>query len=410
VALEVAYERYTLNTSTGSQTFTLPDSASWTPKAMILFGVTATAAGYTQELQTFMGATDGTSTFACTRASADAGAQSDTRAAIYNDAVVICNSTAVHTIASFTSFGAGQATINITDAPASAFVVHAIFLGGADLSCKVTTITHAIAGATQAYTGIGFQPQALLRFGHARATSPDTSTAHHNFQLGAVTATADTWALAVTDRDAQNTMTSSSYQRSDRSAVNVSANATPVDGEMTLLTFDSDGWTDTNNDVDASALVEIVLAMRGVSFKAGVETQKTSTGTKSISGVGFTPRLALFAGTNRAASSTLDTTLSKFSLGATDGTREGCIWTQAVDGIADAQVAQAHVTDKALRFATADSTTDAEADATLDSDGFTLDWTTADGTAREFGYLLVGEVVAASTEPVYPIMAQLGAR
>jgi hypothetical protein len=49
------------------------------------------------------------------------------------------------------------------------------------------------------------------------------------------------------------------------------------------------------------------------------------------------------------------------------------------------------VTDKAIGFSTATSTTDAEADlSSLDSDGFTLDWTTADAVAREFIFTAFG--------------------
>ena len=41
--------------------------------------------------------------------------------------------------------------------------------------------------------------------------------------------------------------------------------------------------------------------------------------------------------------------------------------------------------------------TNAEADlTTLDSDGFTVNWTTADATAREFYYLLLGSSAAAA--------------
>jgi hypothetical protein len=40
---------------------------------------------------------------------------------------------------------------------------------------------------------------------------------------------------------------------------------------------------------------------------------------------------------------------------------------------------------------------DAEADLdTMDSDGFTLDWTTADSTAREHGYLAMASGAAAA--------------
>ena len=45
-------------------------------------------------------------------------------------------------------------------------------------------------------------------------------------------------------------------------------------------------------------------------------------------------------------------------------------------------------------------TTVAEADLTaFGSDGFTLDWTTADATAREFFYLALGDAGTAPTEP-----------
>jgi hypothetical protein len=50
------------------------------------------------------------------------------------------------------------------------------------------------------------------------------------------------------------------------------------------------------------------LALKGGSFKAGVETQATSTGTKATTGVGFKPSGLLLFGSNRAHSASADFT------------------------------------------------------------------------------------------------------
>jgi hypothetical protein len=55
------------------------------------------------------------------------------------------------------------------------------------------------------------------------------------------------------------------------------------------------------------------------------------------------------------------------------------------------------LTTKVLRHATNPSTVDAEADLnSFDADGYTLGWTTADATAREFVAVSMGSTVAAA--------------
>lgn len=128
----------------------------------------------------------------------------------------------------------------------------------------------------------------------------------------------------------------------------------------------------------------------GTTFKAGTETQKTSTGTKATTGLGFAPGALIVAGigkTNVAGASQNDDYLS---IGAYDGTIHAAWWRGSKSSQNPTSTATRYVTDKILTHSQPPSTTDAEASvASLDSDGFTLNWTTADATARAFGYLAI---------------------
>jgi hypothetical protein len=167
-----------------------------------------------------------------------------------------------------------------------------------------------------------------------------------------------------------------------------------------LVSFDALGCTLNYSVVETTQRVFFALALKGGQYKVTVDEQKTSTGTKSKTGVGFQPKAVLFMGTNRVASASSDATLSRLSIGASDGSSEGTVWGESTDNVSTTDENSANVTTKVLRHASNPSTTDAEADLTsLDADGYTLDWTTADATAREFLAIAVGSNAVGAAGP-----------
>jgi hypothetical protein len=158
--------------------------------------------------------------------------------------------------------------------------------------------------------------------------------------------------------------------------------------------MDSDGFT--INQTVAAGVNSLVpyIAIKGGQWKVGTDTQKTSTGTKATTGVGFQPS-GLILGSVCDTQTAGSAANARWSFGATDGTRSVATWTGDSDNVADAITNTIMSSTKAIVLATegtsASPTTNAEAAiSSLDSDGFTLNWSTADATARVFGYVAFG--------------------
>jgi hypothetical protein len=115
--------------------------------------------------------------------------------------------------------------------------------------------------------------------------------------------------------------------------------------------------------------------------------------------VGFQPTGLLLGGFNRTAAGTKQDH-NRIAIGAASAAgTEGAIWAGDTDNVGFMSIDMSTVTNKVLRLIDTDapSAADAEADLnSLDSDGFTLNWSTADAVAREFFYLAMGDTAAAA--------------
>ncbi len=153
-----------------------------------------------------------------------------------------------------------------------------------------------------------------------------------------------------------------------------------------------------------AALNVIALCIKGPRVYVSSETQKTSTGTKATTGIGFKPSGLLAFSFNNVAATTIQND-NLLSMGFASDVATGALGSDTRAGNAakrlrDDQAANPTVcktdenADTVLRLAGAAA--DAAATAELsswDSDGFTLNWLTADATAREFVYAAFGPLV-----------------
>jgi hypothetical protein len=397
LALEVNKGSFSTITTTGTQSVT---GVGFQPDAVIFWGTSLTAAGYGTGLASSFGvATSSTARWAIGTFSANAAATSacGRRNTTARCIIFIADSAgSIESEAQFNSADADGFTLDWINAPGSAWLIHYLAIGG-------TTVTGAKAGVfnssgstgAQAVTGVGFEPDFLLLA--SELSGVDSTNIHNLFGFGMASSSSARAALAIRDRSGETTTTNGAIQVSD--AVFIALNSTGTVGRRADLTsFDSDGFT--LNWSTASAASIGYLALAGGTYKVGVETQNTTTGTKATTGVGAQPAGLFIAGTNRAASASEDTTQMRLSVGGGDGTTEGGTWVQSADNAADSDTDSRTYTDKAIGFSTQASTTNAEADiSAFGSDGFTLDWTTADATAREFIYAAFGEPAAAVATP-----------
>lgn len=299
--------------------------------------------------------------------------------------------------ADFVSWDTDGFTLNVlTGAAASGWTIHYMVLGGSSLTHAVVQLKNfpTVTG-NQSHTGVGFSPDCLL-FATRNSSGVGVATGF-NLTIGAMCRDGTQGTIGF--RDTQGVPSAvATYQRTDKAfAVQNTGTDGVMSFEATFVSMDTDGWTwnatsvPTGNDF-------IVIALKGGSFTVSSQNQKTSTGTQAKTGIGFAPAGMLAFSTNRAATTSQDLTVGKLSIGGVDrdGNQAG-VWVSDTDAASPTDANSYDTSSAALAFATNPSTLDARARVTLRDDGWVDDWTTADGTARQYVAVLFGPAEASWT-------------
>lgn len=375
----------------------------FTPKAVIFWATRQTATGFANGSDLSVGfATSASQRYCATVTMLDATAAA-TATAVHRQDSNLC------LVTQMTAGGTSQVTLDLTSLDADGFtvtsaipagtpvavIVHYLALGGSDLAnAYVGNAAPSSGTGAKTITGVGFQPDCVLVI-DTTLTTIGSAFSNGNLALAAFTGSGARSA-EIRTRDSVNPTQTLQYQV-NKAVATYSNAADTVDHEATLTTMDSDGFT-LNYTTRASANAFGFLALKGGNYHVGVQTQKTSTGTKATTGVGFLPTGLLLFGCSATANASVDLTQGHLALGATDGSAQGCSFISATDNVATSETRMVTLTTKTIRHATNPATTDAEAAITsFDADGYTLDWTTADATAREFVAVSFGSTVVASS-------------
>lgn len=395
MALSAKVGSFNANTSNGNQAVT---GVGFQGKALLLWGDrVASDSGFNANMQFFIGAaTSSAQRWAIALAADDAATTlpvgRDGSAAEVNRQISDASAPSLNARGDFVSFDADGFTINWVDAPSVASRMNYLVLGGTDITAqKAGTITLAAAGgATQAFTDPGFEPDVVLLFHSGQTTLGNE--AHLLFGVGFASSASDQAAIAHSALDLSDPTQVGFWQKSGRVLLNLTT-AGAADCEAALQSFDTNGFTLAVSDTPATDIAVGYIAIQGGAWKTGVDTQHTTTGTKDTT-VGFTPKLGVFASCNVASSSSINTGAhQKFSMGTGDGATEIAQWWQVDDAVGTSNANRHRSVTKALTMCTANTTLNAEADLSFGSGVLTLDWTTADATAREFVYLAAGDTV-----------------
>lgn len=391
MAVSVKKGTFSAATSTGNQAVT---GVGFQGKAVLLFGVQATATGFQAGGGWFFGAATGTANrwakagfSANAAAGGDSWRENDTAACIHT----ITDATgAADGVADFVSFDSDGFTINWSNAPASAWIVHYLVIGGSDVSAKALTFDQPAAVGAQALTGAGFKPKALLAC-HVFAGS---SGVHNSMGLGFATSTTVNESVSMfhRDRDAVATTDHASVQLTDRCITGISSTAATVLSEAKVASWDADGatmnWVATPGI--GTGLVGYLFLGGTAKYMAGADEQRTSTGTK-LTPVGMAPAGVIVGSFTGVASAGIDTGTTDWCVGASDGTDDGHFWHSAQDGQTTSNVDVRTDTTSLMGMATQPSTVNADgAVSSMAYPGFTIDWTTADASPRQFIYLAIG--------------------
>jgi len=298
--------------------------------------------------------------------------------------------------ASLTSLDADGFTLNWTTNDANAYIIHYIALGGDVTNAQASTFNLSTAAGNQAVAGVGFQPDFVI-FWWSFTEAVDTNAAGGELGLGFAKSVTARGALVNASRDNIANNLQKRWQQRNNAAILVLNPGTSPPASYAVADFvslDANGFTVNKTTAPAAATPIFYLALKGGRYNVGSFNQRNGAGAQAIVGVGFEPQEIMLASFNLVALGAPYTPVGggAISIGAAQSTMatRGGIWYQDRD--IDRSVADMYTsTANALTLAFVPNTVNAQANFTsFDTDGFTLNWTTADATARQILYWAVG--------------------
>lgn len=284
--------------------------------------------------------------------------------------------------ADLVSFDSDGATFNAGTVDGNAYIANYHFLGGSDLTnAAVKSFKPAAGTGNELQTGVGFQGDFGM-FVHAgiSGVSLPTDESRADFGIG--------FAKSSTKRGCLSCINVASLQATDKIWLKTS-DGTTTNMAADFVSWDADGFT-YNRTTGGTQRWISALVLKGGQYDVGSDTQKTSTGTQAKTGVGFQPTGLLLASWGLASGAAWNGTQIRQCVGMASDTAARAAISRAKDNATTAQqkldrstVLQMMVEGTPTFPAIADL-------SSFDSDGYTLNWTTADATARQFIYAAFG--------------------
>lgn len=383
---------FAANTSTGNQTIS---GIGFTPKAIILWTSYRTATGFTDGYQFQIGMADGTNQNSWAVISNEAAPNDTDRAKSESQLILIRNVAGTNIrVATIVSLGSGEFVINWSTVDANAVVFHFMAFGGDEINVVVGNDTFAArySASNTDFDGLTFNPELVFFVGCVSSSDAANGPCLGWAASGVPGGTITQGSAAGQVRDAQSTSITGRFQSASRCVDIFSSSAQSLAVDLRF----TGGWTVAATTPTAATTAAHYLAIGGISAKAGSGNQPTSTGNQAITGLDFTPKGVMVLSVGNTTSASVATE-SRFSVGGSDGSNQGWAWTGAVDNVNPIRTAIGHSVSNIVTMSTPDatgsaSTTEAQASlSSLDADGFTLNWGTADATQREYLWVAMGD-------------------
>lgn len=395
MSVQVTTGSFTLSTSAGNHTIS---GIGFQPTAIICYCPTSSGSSF--GYSSFFGVATSATEQWCMGADNDDGRA--TAISIigehFSDTsfIKIVSNSIIQYEASLASFHADGFVYNTTTGSETNYILYYIALGG-NITANAGTFNSAITTGNQSITGIGFRPGCVLIGNSALTTSTGIKASISN-SLGIATSSAEQWVMSINGVDSNPTVTDEDrYFNTDR-IINKSITAPTITDAASYVSHDTDGFT-INNTVAATSRIYGYLALGGSAhYYAGNFASATATGNQFVTGVGFKPSVNLFMGNGHTAVGY--TTNGNFMYGAgQSSTKQHMITTWAEDNVATTSVRVRQATTSAIRYiSTSAGTTVADAAfVSQDTDGFTVNWTVADASARVNLFLAIGSVDCAES-------------
>ncbi len=286
----------------------------------------------------------------------------------------------------------------------SAYSIHYLAFGGNDVQAKVVSwLTPATTGLKS--VNVGFNPDLVFHVMTGSDFTFATSGAFDaNFSFGVMDFDGDQWVSTFSSIHDKASADTQRGQQTDACIYAINTNLSVVKKASWATAADANSFTvnfTTNSDGTATQMFS--LALKGFNVKAGSwnKTTAAAPALDPVTLVEFQPTLVLLSSFGAAASASPIASES-FSLGAADGTRMASAETRDLNGVGTMIVRSWDKSTKAFmkgKMTSANVSLDAEADlASLDVDGFTLNWTLNDAVATQMLYVALAPLAQTAVE------------
>lgn len=299
---------------------------------------------------------------------------------------------------SFVSMDSDGFTLNVAANFSPRPICYALCLKGGP-QIKIGVATKAVNAVGSTAESIGFRPGGII-FGTANPSLDKTVITDIMISVG------------VADRASQESMEFhvDELATSDANKINIPNRAvlvnlnhdSTIESQAHADHFNSDGFQLNWGATPGSPVAHVgyiafeeedLSGVTGEALKVftGVFDKKTSTGSQAITGIGFTPKIVLCWYSGAIADDTWADFLRAGFGAATSSTNRYAAGTAAEEDLTTSNTAATKSNAHIISIVDPDAVLEGEADLTsFDSDGFTLDWTTANGVAYKIHYLALG--------------------
>jgi hypothetical protein len=282
---------------------------------------------------------------------------------------------------------------------------HYIVYGGSDITDAETyTFSTDTDTGSQVITDGSFQADVVFAATVLRNTALGDGT-------GGCNCASFGWGVSSTERGAIGWQNShnSGFSRATHAIKTdelLSSGKTSVDAplyEADLTSIDATGMTINWSTAPATASDVMVLAIKGGQWSVGSMTQKTSAGSQAVTGAGFHPKGVMIMGADETTSTQAYDDVNVWLGAMSGGSEEAAAWWASEDNQATSDTDRAASDQRVVTIYDHAQALQADADfESFDSDGFTINWGTADATARQMSWLAVGD-----TDPL-PVFMDTG--
>lgn len=271
-------------------------------------------------------------------------------------------------------------------------------LGGADINNAFAGSFIYPAGTIHAETAPGFTPDAIMLL-CGEYTAFDVKKEAYDISTGFAVSTNNSQCFTARSKSAGGAADSVSGYKSGRIAVIPDPPNNSTRFEASVSSFDAAGFT-LNKDVGGILQAGCVyLALKGPSFNINTAASPTTTGTQSLTGFGFQPAAAIFHHAYNDNADGVFTEPAGRGFGSTDGASEfACGDLHRLNSL---NFGSRYVSGKLITIPDGGGVVIEEAAlSSFDVDGFTINWTAVDTSARNFGWLAIGPASAGGGTPV----------